>query len=98
MVVEDEYLKAADLVDFGRRAKNEVLTKDLAYDLAVKLGVPLSEHGGTGDGVIGAVAGSGLRLQAAMADFAVGTEGNRAQPPAQENSVLPLEHRLLSTE
>lgn len=50
------------LVEFGRRAKGEVLTKDDAYGLAEHTGAYLSEHGGTGDGVIGALAGVGLRL------------------------------------
>lgn len=50
------------LIDFGKRAKTEVLSKGIAYDLAEDLGVHLSEHGGTGDGVIGALAGIGLRL------------------------------------
>lgn len=50
------------LIDFGRRAKKEVLTKKEAYDLAAKQGLHLSEHGGTGQGVIGALAGIGLRL------------------------------------
>ena len=34
----------------------------MAYDLAEKLGVHLSEHGGTGQGVVGALAGIGLRI------------------------------------
>lgn len=51
-----------ELLDFGRRAKEQVLTKDEAYSLATKLGIHLSEHGGTGGGVIGALAGVGLRL------------------------------------
>jgi hypothetical protein len=34
----------------------------MAYDLAEKIGVHLSEHGGTGQGVIGALAGIGLRM------------------------------------
>jgi hypothetical protein len=50
------------LIDFGRTAKKEVLTKEQAYGLAQDLGIHLSEHGGTGDGVIGALAGTGLRL------------------------------------
>ncbi len=50
------------LVCFGLRAKKEVLTKAEAYALAANLGVHLSEHGGTGGGVIGALAGIGLRL------------------------------------
>ena len=50
------------LISFGLRAKKEVLDKPQAYDLAKNLGVHLSEHGGTGGGVIGALAGIGLRL------------------------------------
>ena len=51
-----------ELVAFGRKAKRHVLAKDEAYALAARLGVHLSEHGGTGQGVIGALAGLGLRL------------------------------------
>lgn len=50
------------LVAFGRQAKQAVLTKEAAYELAHQLGVHLSEHGGSGQGVIGALAGAGLRL------------------------------------
>ncbi|QFU20541.1 DNA-binding protein [Shewanella eurypsychrophilus] len=50
------------LIEFGLKAKVEVKTKVQAYDLAAKLDVSLSEHGGTGQGVIGALAGIGLRL------------------------------------
>ncbi len=51
------------LIEFGQQAKLEVKTKEQAYQLAEKQGVHLSEHGGTGQGVIGALAGLGLRLQ-----------------------------------
>lgn len=50
------------LISFGEAAKSRVLTKEAAYGLARLLGVHLSEHGGTGLGVIGALAGAGLRL------------------------------------
>lgn len=50
------------IITFGREAKGTVLTKQQAYDLARRLGVHLSEHGGTGHGVVGALAGVGLRL------------------------------------
>ncbi|MBS7526284.1 hypothetical protein KHM83_06315 [Fusibacter paucivorans] len=50
------------LIHYGQRATTEVLTKQEAYDLAYYLGIHLSEHGGTGDGIIGAMAGIGLRL------------------------------------
>lgn len=51
-----------DLIDYGREAKTRVIGKEEAYDLAAHLGLHLSEHGGTGIGVIGALAGAGLRL------------------------------------
>lgn len=50
------------LIDFGLRAKCEVITKAAAYQLAEQLQIHLTEHGGTGQGVIGALAGLGLRL------------------------------------
>jgi hypothetical protein len=58
----DRLEQPADLVAFGRRAKEEVLSKEAAYALAEKAGIHLSEHGGSGQGVIGALAGAGLRL------------------------------------
>lgn len=59
-----------DLIAFGQRAKREVLAKDDAYAAAAALGVHLSEHGGTGQGVIGALAGAGLRLSGNDGRFA----------------------------
>ena len=50
------------LVLWGYRAKREVLAKEDAYALAQQCGVHLSEHGGTGQGVVGALAAVGLRL------------------------------------
>jgi hypothetical protein len=50
------------LMDFGADAKRRISSKEEAYSLAGRAGVHLSEHGGTGQGVIGAVAGVGLRL------------------------------------
>lgn len=50
------------LMAFGRRAKTTVISKEEAYETAAIHGVHLSEHGGTGQGVIGALAGAGLRL------------------------------------
>lgn len=50
------------LINWGYSAKKQILTKDSAYKLASETGIHLSEHGGTGDGVIGALAGAGLRL------------------------------------
>ena len=50
------------LTAFGRAAKQQVCTKSDAYGLARELDIHLSEHGGTGEGIIGALAGIGLRL------------------------------------
>ncbi len=50
------------LMAFGFETKRQVKTKSDAYELAANLGIDLSEHGGTGQGVIGAIAGIGLRL------------------------------------
>ncbi len=62
-IVKIEKLKDVELLkNYGKKAKKEILTKEFAYETAKKLGVHLSEHGGTGGGVIGALAGIGLRL------------------------------------
>lgn len=57
------------LIDFGKRAKKEILTKEQAYELADSLNIHLSEHGGTGQGIIGAMAGVGLRLSGNDGEF-----------------------------
>lgn len=62
IAVLDNLSLGEELEDFGRMAQSAVLTKEKAYGLADKAGVFLSEHGGTGDGIIGALAGIGLRL------------------------------------
>lgn len=58
----DRIMARDRLIDFGRDAVSQVLTKDKAIELAGTTGVHLSEHGGTGGGIIGALAGVGLRL------------------------------------
>jgi hypothetical protein len=50
-----------EILDFGREACSSVLTKDAALSLARKHGLFLKELGGSGDGVIGALAAIGLR-------------------------------------
>ncbi|MDD4635569.1 MAG: hypothetical protein PHS35_03040 [Dehalococcoidales bacterium] len=49
-----------ELEDYGTSAQKEYLSKQQAYRLAQKLGVFLVELGGTGDGVIGALAAVSL--------------------------------------
>jgi hypothetical protein len=50
------------LIAWGKSALTEVLTKDEACALAAELNIHLSGHGGTGGGIIGALAGAALRL------------------------------------
>ncbi|MHC1697285.1 MAG: hypothetical protein AB9919_04290 [Geobacteraceae bacterium] len=58
-----EHLPQTDaLIEFGYRAKRSVIEMHEAYGLATEAGIHLSSHGGTGQGVIGALAGVGLRL------------------------------------
>lgn len=52
----------AALIAFGQRTKDAVVAMDEAFAVALKVGVHLSGHGGSGQGVIGALAGAGLRL------------------------------------
>ncbi|BBY55556.1 hypothetical protein H7J07_10260 [Mycobacterium koreense] len=54
--------EAAALTEFGRRAQQEVLATAAARRLAEEVGVHLSGHGGTEDGVLGALAAVGLHL------------------------------------
>jgi hypothetical protein len=51
-----------ELVDWGRRAKHDVLDRPEAVARAGACAVSLSAHGGDGGGVIGALAAVGLRL------------------------------------
>ena len=62
IVALDRLARPQALMAYGRDAKERVVSKDEAYQIAGGLGVHLSEHGGTGIGVIGALAGAGLRL------------------------------------
>jgi len=52
----------ATLLDYAWCAKEQVLSIPIAYAIAHKLGIHLSDHGGNGAGVIGALAATGLRL------------------------------------
>lgn len=58
---EDEK-KRNRLIDYGFEAKRVVLTKEYAYKTVKNLGVYLNEFGGDGAGIIGALAGTGLRM------------------------------------
>jgi hypothetical protein len=58
--VVDKDAVSAKVIEFGNWAAAEVLTKEAAYGLAGDEGIILEEHGGTGGGVIGALAAVGL--------------------------------------
>lgn len=59
----DELTNADLLIDFGYKAKCKVLNGRQAYDVAEKAnGVWLAAIGGNGNGIIGALAGVGLRM------------------------------------
>ncbi len=62
VAVVEQILNRDKLTGFGHKAKQAILTKEDAYELAGELNIHLSEHGGTGQGVVGALAGIGLRL------------------------------------
>ncbi len=62
VAIADRIGNREELIDFGRKAKQLVVTQNEAYSLAERLSIHLSAHGGTGHGVIGALAGVGLRL------------------------------------
>lgn len=58
----DESCHYDELMEFGIDAKKTILTKNDAMICAQNHQLHLSEHGGTGQGIIGALAGVGLRL------------------------------------
>lgn len=60
---EEELTQLTSLATFGYRAKREFCSISEAYELAKSVSwLELSEHGGKGCGVVGALAGVGLRL------------------------------------
>lgn len=75
------------LIAFGYDAKQKVLTKEQAEKLAAGLGIHLSGHGGTGQGIIGALAGAGLRLGGNDGSF---RDKHRLGEPGTEMSVGEL--------
>ena len=52
---------ASEIIEWGMRAKKEVLKKQEAYDISGKYGIYLEGFLGTRDGVIGSLAAVGLR-------------------------------------
>lgn len=62
IVITERLRNEPELIEFAYKAKEVVLGKEEAYKVASNTGAYLSEHGGEGIGVIGALAGAGLRL------------------------------------
>lgn len=59
---EKDIFNLNSLIEFGKRAKVEFITKDEAYDEAKRQNIYLEELKNEGRGVIGALAGIALRL------------------------------------
>jgi hypothetical protein len=68
------------LTDFGFAAKRQLLDQATAWERAAQHGVRLSGHGGTEDGVIGALAAVGLHLHGSDGFF-LWMPGVRDLPP-----------------
>ncbi len=62
IVIIDKINEKEKLINYGIRAKRQIIKKEEAYKLAKELNIYLEEKGGDGQGVIGALAGAGLRL------------------------------------
>jgi len=60
IAADDGHSDLDALATFGRRAAVDLVTQAEAREIAAAAGVHLSGHGGTEDGVIGALAGVGL--------------------------------------
>jgi len=60
LCIADENAELSAVIAFARRAAIEVVTQQEARAIAKRAGIHLSGHGGTEDGVIGALAGVGL--------------------------------------
>lgn len=62
VAVGDSINNRDSLIAFGLKAKIDIVDKEAAYTVADQCNLHLSEHGGTGQGIIGALAGVALRL------------------------------------
>ena len=61
VAIKDDIKSPQSLIAYSKKAKCSLLTKKEAYGMAKSQGIHLSEHGGDGQGVVGALAGVGLR-------------------------------------
>ena len=77
-----------NLIEYAYFAKQKLLTKEIAYTLAQKCGVYLSEEGGNGLGVIGSLAAAGLRID--------GNDGELKGAPKLEKGTSIIVKELLA--
>jgi tRNA(Ile2) C34 agmatinyltransferase TiaS len=77
---------SAGVVEFGRRAQRELLTKEEAIGLAARHSIYLEELGGDGMGVIGALASVGLTAEGEAGRYIyLGTVRSLAGPQPVES-------------
>lgn len=62
IVIPEQLENSDDLIDYAYRVKENLVSKDEALILAEKPGIEVYELSGNGKGIIGALAGAGLRL------------------------------------
>ncbi|MFP4128653.1 MAG: hypothetical protein ACLFSF_06405 [Desulfonatronovibrio sp.] len=60
--VEETQNSLSLLIEYGRQCTQQVVSRSKALSLAKRAGIHLSAHGGTGDGIIGAMAAVGLTI------------------------------------
>ncbi len=62
VIMMDKVFNKEEIIDFGLKAEKEIINKKDASMLALKSGIYLKEVSGSGDGIIGALAGAALKL------------------------------------
>lgn len=94
----DQLTQPDRLIAYGKRAQQEVIQKEEAYQLADEIGgTILEEYGGTGIGVIGALAGVGLRLSGCDGTFRGGKgsqHAGKAYPVSQWKTMMGIQQVL----
>ncbi|MEN6461564.1 MAG: hypothetical protein ABFC94_09385 [Syntrophomonas sp.] len=62
IAVPEQMENTDELIEYAYKAKEELVSKDEAFELAKKPGIYLFELSGSGQGIIGALAGAGLNM------------------------------------
>lgn len=88
--IEDEHAMKL-LIGYGLRAKENYVTKEEAYRVAAAIPtLSLTEHGGGGEGIIGALAGVALRLSGDDGRFRGKLKGNFGAGPLTVREFITL--------